>query len=260
MPWRSRYHRRRILFPRRPPGGFLREWCRLELASREQQEIPEEVRRSAAIPWLGLASAIRELAIFAGFVLLAVVLTWPMGSQLATIVSDNGDPLLNAWILDWDCFALVRHPLSVFQAPMFYPARYPLAYSENLLGIALVVLPLSLMHVSPLTIYNIAMLLGFAFSAYGAAVLARLATRSTLAATVAGILYGFVQFRFDHLAHLQMTWGGWLPLIAAALLFFRSSPSLGRAALLCGALIMNGLTNVHWLLFGFVAFSATLLL
>ena len=206
-----------------------------------------------------IAALGREAAIFAAFLLLAVILTWPMAAQLGTIVSDNGDPLLNAWILDWDCFALVRHPLSVYQAPMFYPARYPLAYSENLLGIALVVLPLSLMHVPPLTIYNVAMLLGFAFSAYGAFVLARLATRSTLAAAVAGILYGFVQFRFDHLAHLQVTWGGWLPLIAAALLYFRSSPSLGRAALLCGALIMNGLTNVHWLLFGFVAFGVTLL-
>ena len=30
----------------------------------------------------------------------------------------------------------------------------------------------------------------------------------------------FVPFRFDHMPHLQIIWGGWLPLMLAALLHY----------------------------------------
>ena len=179
---------------------------------------------------------------------------------MSTIVSDTGDPLLNTWIIDWDGYALTHRGASLFQANIFYPGKDPLAYSENMIGIALVMLPSYLAGASPLTTYNIALLLGFAFSAYGAFILARKATGSAVAAVVAGLLYGFVNFRFDHLAHVQIIWGGWLPLVFAAFLHFRERPTFARAALLCGALVMNGLTNIHWLLFGFFGLAATIVL
>lgn len=186
---------------------------------------------------------------------IAVWLTWPLATQMPTIVSDTGDPLLNTWIIDWDCYAFTHRGATLFQADIFYPAKYPLAFSENMIGVALVMLPSYLAGAAPLTTYNLALLLGFAFSAYGAYVLARKVTRSVAAAVIAGVLYGFVQYRFDHLAHVQIAWGGWLPLIFAALLHFREKPSAPRALLLFAALVMNGLTNIHWLLFGFFGFA-----
>ena len=50
---------------------------------------------------------------------------------------------------------------------------------------------------TPLAVYNIAILLGFAFCGYGAYVLGRVLTRSVPAGLVAGILYSFVNFRTD---------------------------------------------------------------
>ncbi|HWW62618.1 MAG TPA: hypothetical protein VN181_14690 [Thermoanaerobaculia bacterium] len=199
------------------------------------------------------------LTAFLFYLALAVALTWPLARDLDRAVADLGDPLLNTWIIDWVCHALTHDPLHLYDAPIFYPDRYPLAYSENLAGIALVVLPFHLAGASPIAVYNIAMLLGFALSGLGAFVLARVVTRHTFASLTAGVFYAFVSFRFDHLAHVQIVWGGWLPLMLAALIVYWRTPTTRHAAMLCAAFVMNGLTNIHWLLMGGFALAVTIL-
>ena len=212
---------------------------------------------------MGLTAVVREVGFFALFLAIAIALTWPLAVNLETAFSDLGDPLLNTWILDWDIHAFTHEPLHLFDAPIFAPAKYPLAYSENLVGIALLVAPLRAFGPSPVTLYNLAMLLGFAMSGYGMSVLVRTVGKSRFASIVAGILFAFCAFKFGHLAHLQIIWSGWLPLLFAALFAFWRLPSISRAGLLAAAFAMNGLTNIHWLLFGSftlcitVAFLAT---
>jgi hypothetical protein len=200
-----------------------------------------------------------EIAVFALYLLLAIALTWPLASQLSTAVSDLGDPLLNAWILDWTSHALVTQPLHLFDAPIFYPSMKPLAYSEHLTGIALLVLPFHLAGVSAMTLHNIAMLLAFTLSGYGAFVLARMFTRSFPACFIAGIFFAFVSFKFDHLPQVQVVSAGWIPLTLAALVAYWRWPSKKYAALFAAAFVMNGLTNVYYLLFVSAAFGVTLL-
>jgi hypothetical protein len=200
------------------------------------------------------------VGLFAFYLLLAITLTWPLARNITTTVSDLGDPLLNTFILDWDCYALTHQPLHLFDAPFFYPSKYPLAYSEHLAGIALLCLPFYAAGLAPLTIYNIAMLIGFALSAYGGYVLARVVTGRVWPSVLAGILYGFIPYKFGHVAHLQIVSSGWLPLMLAALLVYRRSPTTGRAALFAGAFVMNGLTNIYYLLFGSVAIALTIAL
>ena len=124
----------------------------------------------------GTGKVIREPTVFALYLLLAIALTWPLAGNITTTVSDLGDPLLNTFIVDWDCYALTHQPLHLFDAPFFYPSKYPLAYSEHLVGIALLSLPFYAFGLAPITVYNIAMLIGFALSAYGGYVLARVVT------------------------------------------------------------------------------------
>src|SRR5437763_9216979 len=144
---------------------------------------------------------LREAGAFGFFLLFTIVLTWPVAVRLDTAISDLGDPLLNTWILDWDLYSITNSPAHIYDANIFYPAKYPLAYSENIFGIALVALPFYLLGFTPLAVYNIAMLLGFAFSGYGAFVLGRTLTRSTPRSTtaglVAGLLYSFLNFPVD---------------------------------------------------------------
>src|SRR5205823_5426408 len=106
--------------------------------------------------------------------------------------------------------------------------------------------------------HNIAFLLGFALAGYGASVLARVCGRSLFASMVAGVIFAFCPFKLDHLSHIQIIWSGWLPLMFAALFHYWRRPSTSRAALLAAAFVMNGLTNIHWLLFGSFTLAATI--
>ncbi|MBI2214919.1 MAG: hypothetical protein HYU52_14830, partial [Acidobacteria bacterium] len=194
-----------------------------------------------------------ECGMFLLFVLLAAAMTWPLIAHIDRAVSDPGDPLLNAWIMDWTWHAITTPGAQFWHAPIFHPLRYTIAFSENLIGITVFFLPLYAAGVEPLTIYNIALLLGFAFSGYAAYVLGRLVTGSRAGGLIAGVFYAFMPFRFDHLPHLQHVWSGWLPLALAGLIWYGRKPSWQRASLLGLPLILNGLSNGHWLLFGGVA-------
>jgi hypothetical protein len=196
---------------------------------------------------------LREAGAFAFFLIFTIILTWPVAVRLDTAVSDLGDPLLTTWILDWDLYSITSAPAHIYDADIFYPAKYPLAYTENLFGIALVALPFYFFGFTPLAVNNIALLLGFAFCGYGAFVLGRVLTRSAAGGLVAGILYSFVNFRINHLAHVQFVWGGWMPMMLAALLHYWRRPTTRNAVLLAICVLMNALTNIHQFLFGTTA-------
>ncbi|HSY51721.1 MAG TPA: hypothetical protein VLC46_23155 [Thermoanaerobaculia bacterium] len=196
---------------------------------------------------------LREAGAFAFFLLFTIVLTWPMAVRLNTTTAYLGDPLLNTWILDWDLYSITNAPSHIYDANIFYPSKQPLAYSENLFGIAIVALPFYLLGFTPLAIHNIAFLLGFAFSGYGAFVLGRTLTRSAVAGLVAGILYSFSNFQTDHFALLQFVWSGWMPMMLAALLHYWRRPTIRNAILYGLCVLMNGLTNIHHFLFGTTA-------
>ncbi|HEX2062631.1 MAG TPA: hypothetical protein VHK90_17960, partial [Thermoanaerobaculia bacterium] len=194
------------------------------------------------------------------FAALSVAFTWPLAWNLDRAVSDPGDPYLNIWILDWDWYATFHAPLSLFHAPAFHPAKYALAFSENLYGIAMLLFPLRALGVGPIAAYNIAMLLGFALCGFGAYLLGRRLTSSWFAGMAAGVFYAFVPFRFTQLSHIQLTWGGWLPLMLVALLDYARRPTRRRALVFAALFAMNGLTNIHYLLFGALATAITAVL
>jgi hypothetical protein len=224
------------------------------MTSADREDLDETKSRSGFAPALA-----RELLLGVLFVLLAIAYTWPLARNLDRFVADPGDPFLNTWILDWSMHALTHQPLRLFDAPMFAGAKYSLAFSEHLVGVALLVLPIKLLTgASPLVMYNLAILLGFALSGYGATVLARTVGASLFAAILAGISFGFGQFFFDHLSHLQIISSGWVPLTLAALLFLLRKPTWPRTVLFSAAFVMNGLTNIYWLLFTGFACVATI--
>lgn len=194
-------------------------------------------------------------AILAFFLAAAVAMTWPLAPNVATAVAHPGDPFINAWILDWEWYALTHRDAGLFHGNIFHPLPYTIAFSENLLGILIVMLPLFLAGAPILVIYNCAVLLGYALSGYAMAVLGRHLTGSAWAGIVAGIFFALVPWRFSHLTHLQHLWTLWLPLMVLALLLLRENPTLRNTALFAGAFVMSGLTNLHWLAFGSVAIA-----
>jgi hypothetical protein len=192
----------------------------------------------------------KHLLAFALYLALAVLVTWPMARRIETTVTDEADTLHLSWILDWNIHALTHAPHRIFHAPVFHPAKYPLAFSENLIGVAAAVLPFRLLGFGPVAVYNFALLLGLSLSAWAGYLLGWVLTRKTAAALMAGLLYGFVPYQFNHVQHLQVIWAPCVALLLAAILIYRRTPSTRTAALVAAALAANALMNLYYFLFG----------
>ena len=196
--------------------------------------------RAAARPFT------RELLILLAFTLVTALMTWPWVTRLKDAVVDPGDPYLVSWILWWDYYQTFHDPLHLFNANIFYPLPYTLAFSENDYGIALLFFPLFALGFSPLTVNSVATFLGFAFCGYGAFRLTRTLTGSNTAAWVAGLVFAFIPYRFHLLSQLHYVFTGWMPLMLEALVLFARERSRKRAAWLAVAFTMNALSCVTW--------------
>jgi len=198
---------------------------------------------------------LHELWIVLAFCAFTAALTWPYINYLRDVVADAGDPYLVSWILWWDYHQTFTDPLNLFHANLFYPYRYTLAFSEHSYGIALVFFPLFALGFRPLTVHAVAMFFGFALSGYGAFRLARTLTGSEAVAWVAGIIFGFVPFRFHLLSHLLYLFSPWIPLQFEALVLFVRERSRKKAIWLGVAFFMSGLTCLSWFTLGLVPFA-----
>jgi len=205
---------------------------------------------------------LHELFVVFAFANFTALLTWPYINYLRDVVADSGDPYLVSWILWWDYHQTFTNPLHLFDANIFYPLRYTLAFSEHCYGLALPFFPLFALGLRPLTVHAIALFLGFVFCGYGAFRLGRTLTGSSSVGWVAGIIFAFVPFRFHLLSHLPYLFSPWIPLVFEALVLFVRRRSHKRAIWLGVAFFMNGLTSVSWFALTLVpfAFVAALLL
>jgi hypothetical protein len=201
----------------------------------------------------------RELLIFLGFCALTSVMTWPWILHLRDAVADKGDPYMIAWTLWWDFHQTFHHPLHLFDANVFYPYRYTLAFSENDYGIALLFFPLFAIGLRPLTVHAIATFSGFAFSGYGSFRLTRTLTGSLSVAWLAGIIFAFIPYRFHLLSHLHYLFAGWLPLVCEALILFSRQRTWKRATWLGVAFLLNALSCLSWFIMALVPLGFTFL-
>jgi hypothetical protein len=191
-----------------------------------------------------------EAALAALFFLAATVLfTWPMASRAREGLVDVWDAKLNAWILHWDYHQIFHDPVHLYDANIFFPARYALAFSENLVGAALFAFPLYAVGVSTLTAYNVIFLLGMFLSGLAAWALARDATGDGLTAIVAGMVFAFSPWRISQIPHIQFQWGAFLALSLLFLLRYLESGSRRDAVLFGICFAWNALCNVHYAIF-----------
>ena len=150
--------------------------------------------------------------------LLAVLHTWPLVTDPGTLSrNDNADAQLNEWAMSWIAHQLPREPSRLFDADIFYPERDTLAYSEPLIVPALMGAPLYWAGFSPVFVYNIVLILGFALTALAGYALVHEWTGDRSAALLAGSAFAFNTHTLTRLAHVQgiHAWGLPLALLAA---------------------------------------------
>lgn len=200
-------------------------------------------------PPAGRASGREALGAGLFFAAATVLMTWPQAAHLGDGLNDLWDAKQNAWILHWDFAQTFRDPANLFQAPILHPARYALAFSENLYGGAVFGFPLLALGVPILVNYNLVFLFSMAFSAWAAWLLARYVTGDGAASLVAGLVYAFVPWRFAQLPHINMQFGGFLCLLFLFLLRYLDAGRRRDLILFAVCFAWNLLSTFHFGLF-----------
>ena len=178
---------------------------------------------------------------------LAVIMTWPLASGFGRLGRTlPGDGPYAIWNVTWVARTLVTEPLSLFDANIFYPHRWALAFSELNIIAGVVGIPAWLLTHNPYTTQNSALLFGFATSALAAWLLARRLCGSGAAALIAGVAYGFCPYFFAHTSHIQLVMGGGIPLAFLMLHRLADAPSLRRGSELGLALALQALACAYY--------------
>ncbi len=144
--------------------------------------------------------------------LLAVVLTWPLARHPASTLPDLGDPLDSAWRLSWPIHQLRHDPPALLDANTYYPFETTYLFDELILGVALVVAPVTALTHNGVLAVNVALLLAFAGNGLAMYALGRRLTGNRIAALAGALPFAFAPFRFLHLGHVGLSTAFWLPL------------------------------------------------
>lgn len=163
------------------------------------------------------------VAALLGYLLLALLLTYPLVRRFADAIPGDGfDGWQNFWNLWWARSALIeQHTQPWFTHSLYYPTGVSLLFHTLNLFNGLVFLPVQLAW-GLFPAYNSVVLFSFVLSGLGAYLLARYvrgprASRS--AAFGAGLIFAFSPFHFAHLlGHMQVISMEWLPFFILYLL------------------------------------------
>jgi len=243
--WRSRAGRG-VGFLGVPIDRYRRFWPAVYQAGAD--EAP--ARATAAGRWHLIAATVGLCAI--GAVL--------MHEQLAdmSLVPDHGDPLFSIWRIGWVSQQLAGDPRPLFDANIFHPLPLTLTLSDSMLLPSLTASPLLWAGVAPTVAYNVLILSGFLLSGLAVFLLARRLTGSPLAAFVAGALYAFYPYRYEHYSHLELQMTQWMPL---ALWFLHRFVTTWRAREVLGAalcMVAQLYSSMYYGVF-FVVYAAAVL-
>ncbi|MCA9204352.1 MAG: hypothetical protein KDA59_14965, partial [Planctomycetales bacterium] len=190
--------------------------------------------------------------------LLSIVATWPLALHVHSHMPLGQEgvatvPLLNAWTMWWNGQAAEQGFSNYWDAPIFYPERDALAFSEPL-PTTLAAWPLYKLTGSLTWSYNTLLLVSLTLNGISTFALLRHLRLDHRAALLGGAMMTVLPFVFAELGVWQLV--ALFPTIWTlhALLLWVSRPSYGRGALLGG---VGGLT--YWTCGYYGLFLATLL-
>jgi hypothetical protein len=161
-----------------------------------------------------------SLLVLSFFIILSIIMLWPLPLHMTDAFVSHVDPLLNTWIFDWDTYQLFKDPFHLFDANIFFPLKNTLAFSEHMIVLSLIAFPVSLVSGNPILGYNFVQLLAYVLCGFAVYLLVYHLTKSRIAGIVAGVIFAFSPYRFRQLGHIQNITVFWTPL---SLLYFHKA-------------------------------------
>jgi hypothetical protein len=189
------------------------------------------------------------LVLFACYLLIAIVLTWPIASRLNSGITSAIDPVTSVWRLGWAQHQLLHDPVHLLSGNIFYPYANTYVFDGMELGVAILTLPLALVALPPLAIYNCGILLSLALSALAMYLLAKRFGATPFAAFIAGAIYAFAPMHLDRIGHIAFLSTAWFPLILLFMDRILVAPKLRDALILAACLVMQALSTQYYAIF-----------
>lgn len=152
------------------------------------------------------------------FAALTAIMAAPWSLDPASrVLLDAPDTHLYIWTLAWDAHAFVTNPFGIFDANIYHPLPNTLAYSENLIGSALVAAPIIWLTGDAMLAMNLVALSATCLSGLGAYLLARKLGIGARGAMLAGIVFAFAPARFFRMSQIHLVAMQWIPFSLAYL-------------------------------------------
>ena len=165
-----------------------------------------------------LPGRVREAAaVLAVFVALTSGMMWQQVRHIGDSAVPHQDVYFNMWRLQWVAHALATSPKDLFNGNIFYPEPRTLTFSDAMLVEGVIAAPLSWLGVRPVLIHNLMLLGAIVMSSVGMFALVRYLTGSRGAGLLAGTIFGFAPYRFEHIMHMELQWIMWTPLAFLAM-------------------------------------------
>ncbi len=194
------------------------------------------------------------------FAALAVFHTWPLATAPGVLSrNDNGDAILHEWIMAWVPHQLVTDPLHLFDANIFYPDRYTLAYSDHLFLQSLLGAPLTWSGANPVLVHNLVLLAGFALTGWMTSLVVRRWTGSWLAGLVSGSVLAFNAFSLTRLPQIQDLHLEFFAPALYALDRLLTLPRVRYAAQLAAAFVLQSFAGTYLMVFTAISLAAAAL-
>jgi hypothetical protein len=199
----------------------------------------------------------RQLVAAAGFVLVAVVLTWPIAVTLDRPSSVGPDYFSNLWNAWWMRTALFERCVSPYWTDYLH---YPLGISlgrHTLSPVNAVVTGLLSYGFGLHAAYNLMVIGHFALGGWAAFALARYLTASVPGSVLAGLIYSFCPIHYFYIGQINALSIGILPLAILSLLKVYREGGAGNVAL--AAVAAGVLTAASYYYAAFAALFGALL-
>lgn len=171
-----------------------------------------------------------HLLVLGWYIVLTVLLTYPVALRLFSEVPGGGDAWHNIWNLWWVKQALLDIHTNPYHTDLlYYPGGVNLYLHTLTLTAGLLSIPLQVAGLNLIAVYNIVMLSSFVLAGYGAFLLCHYLTAKRWPSLVGGAVFAFSPYHFAHLyGHMNLTSLQWIPFYVLLLLKAFDLPGHGR--------------------------------
>lgn len=153
------------------------------------------------------------------FIVISVVITYPLLFHLTNYVSGLGDELILTYIQRSVMHNLSTNPLHLFETMSYFPYHNSLAYSDSLITSSIIYAFPAFLFNEPIAIHNLDLIFSLASLGWSVFLLSKYITKDISVSLVTGILTVLSPVVLDKYIHLQVLFCLFVPL--SIYFFFR---------------------------------------